>query len=325
MKTFLHSKFKLNLNKWINKNSNLIIAVSSGQDSLCLLKLLDDCLDKKKHKIEAIYIDHQWKQDSSQHSKHILNLMKNIRIPITIYQIKRSTISENEARKIRYKILIQHALKKQYNTIITGHNKNDQIETLLQNLIRGSGLNGITNLTIYKKISTQIAILRPLINFTKQEIAWFCRLFYLPVWSDTTNYNYYIKRNRLRNELLPYLKNYFNPNIEQIIYNFIKLCQNENEYIKENTIKLYTKSMHASLIGLNLIMLKKQHYILQQRVLQLYFYYNFNKQINKNTTHRILNLNKHYVNNAPNSLYHKPLFIQYKNGWLYTNTKTVNT
>ena len=321
MNTFLHTKFKLNLNRWLNIQSNLIIALSSGQDSLCLLKLLHDCLDKKKYNIEAIYIDHQWKNDSIEHSKHILNIIKRIKIPITIYQIKTSTISENAARKIRYKILIDHAFKKQYATIITGHNKNDQVETFLQNLIRGTSLNGITNLTIHKQISQNLTILRPLLNFTKSEIAWFCRLFYLPVWSDITNYNYYIKRNRIRHELIPYLKNYFNPNIEHIIYNFIELCQHENEYIKENTIKLYIKSMHTKLISLNLTMLKRQHYILQQRVLQLYFYYNFNKQINKNITNTILNLNTNYLKTTLHSFYHSKLLIQYHNGWLYANIK----
>ena len=321
MNTFLHTKFQLNLNKWINHESNFIIAISSGQDSLCLLKLLFDCLNKKRHKIEAIYIDHQWKNDSIEHSKHILNIMKSFKIPLTIYQIKKSTISENEARKIRYKILIQHALKKQYNTIVTGHNQNDLIETLLQNLIRGSSLNGITTLTDHKQISSGLAILRPLINFTKSEIAWFCRLFYLPIWSDITNYNYYIKRNRLRNELIPYLKNYFNPNIEQTIYHFIALCQHDNEYIKENTIKLYIKSLHKNFVSLNLNMLRKQHYTLQQRVLQLYFYYHFNKQISTHTTNIILNLHKNYLNNTFYFLHYKKLLIRYKHGWLYTNVK----
>lgn len=321
MHTFLHTKFKLNLNGLITQNDHLIIALSSGQDSLCLLKLIHDCLKQSLYKIEAIYIDHQWKNDSLQHSKHILNIIKRINIPITIYQIKKSTISENEARKIRYRILIQHALKKQYTIIITGHNQNDQIETLLQNLIRGTSLNGLTNLTINKQISHKLAILRPLINFTKSEIAWFCRLFYLPVWSDTTNYNYYIKRNRLRYELIPYLKNYFNPRIENAIHNFIKLCEYENEYIKENTIKLYTKSIHKKLISLNLTMLKKQHYILQQRVLQLYFHYHFNKQISKNTAHVILNFGNNSLKNTLHSIYYNKLLIQYKNGWLYVNIK----
>lgn len=321
MNTFLHTKFKLNLNRQLNQNSSFIIAISSGQDSLCLLKLLHEYLNKKRQKAEAIYIDHQWKNDSIKHTKHILNVMRSIGIPVTIYQIKKSTISENEARKIRYKIIIQHALKKRYNIIITGHNQNDQIETLLQNLIRGSSLSGITNLTIHKKISYRLSILRPLINFTKSEITWFCRLFYLPIWSDITNYNYYIKRNRLRYELIPYLKNYFNPNIENIIHNFIVLCQNENEYIKENTIKLYTKSIHKHLISLNLVMLKKQHHTLQERVLQLFFHYNFNKQISRDITNIILNLDRNYLKSSAYSLQHKKLLIQYKNGWLYTNIK----
>lgn len=316
MNTFLHTKFKSNLYKYVNNKSALLIAISSGQDSLCLLKLLTECLNKNINKVEAIYIDHQWKKDSLDHTQHILNLIKAIKIPIAIYQIKELSLSEADARKIRYKILIQHAMKQKCNTIITGHHNNDKIETFIQNLIRGTSLSGITNLAINKKINQKISILRPLINFTRPEITWFCRRFCLPIWSDITNYNLYLKRNRIRYELVPYLQNYFNPNIQETLTHFITLCQQDNEYIKENTLKLYLKNKHKKLISLNLKQLCQQHNILKGRVIRLHFHYHFNKEINKQALHYILNLihikkRKIFFFNA--------LIIQYYQGWLYVN------
>ena len=320
MQTFLHKRFYYNLHKHIKERSNLLIAFSSGQDSICLLKLLYDCLNKNIHKIQAIYIDHQWKKSSVNHTQHILNLLLAFKIPITIYQIKLLSLSEAQARKIRYKILIQHALQHKCNTIITGHNNNDQIETFMQNLFRGTSLDSITNLCINKKFNHQISIFRPLINFTRSEITWFCRLFYLPVWSDTTNYNLYMKRNKLRNELFPYLQNTFNPNIQETLTNFIQICEHENEYIKENTIKLYLKNKHQKFICLNLKQLSKQHYVLQKRVVRLYFHYHFHKNINKKTLKYILNLIN--TNNAK-IFFLNGIIIQYYQDWLYTNTNNI--
>ena len=112
MHTFLHTKFKTNFQKYIQTYSKILIAISSGQDSLCLLKLLSDCLNKKTYHMQAIYIDYQWKYDSFNHNQHIINLMRIYKIPIIIYQAKNFTTSENQARQIRYQIFIRYALKK---------------------------------------------------------------------------------------------------------------------------------------------------------------------------------------------------------------------
>ncbi len=304
------------MDPYLKSHQGILVAISGGQDSLCLLKLLTDCIDIKKNKIHTIYIDHQWKNDSKKHSQHIINMMKSIRAPAAIYQIKQLALSENEARKIRYRILIQHALRKKCSKIIMGHNSNDQIETVISNLVRGTGLDGITNFSIHKKIKDQLSIIRPLINFTKAEITWISRLFYLPVWSDETNYNLNLKRSRIRYELLPYLQNFFNPNIQQVFTNFIHLCYEDNEYIKENTIKLYMKTRHKIYAGLNLQELDKQHKTLQKRVLKLYFYYHFYKQINTKTAYWILSLN----NKHKQQVFHfDGLNLQNWHGWLYIN------
>lgn len=317
MHTFLHTKFQINFTKFIQKHSNLLLAISSGQDSLCLLKLLYDYLNKYQYKIEAIYVDHQWKHDSSSHTQHIINIMRTTQIPITIYQMKQFALSENTARQIRYKIFIQHAIRKKCSAILTGHNKNDRVETLLHNIIRGTSLNGITNLTLNKKLNNQISIVRPLINFSRSEIAWFCRLFYLPVWSDTTNYNFYIKRNRLRYELIPYLQNHFNPQLQKILINFIDFCHNDHEYIKENTLKLYINSIHKRVISINLKRLSYQHKALQERVIKLFFYYHFQKTVDKHLVSTILNLN--YINTTK-ILYSSRLIIYYYDNQIYVNS-----
>ena len=317
MKTFLHKKFKSKFKKHIEEKTRVLLAISGGQDSLCLLQLLHDCLNYEDYLFETIYIDHQWKEDSLNHTNHIINLMKSRKIPLSIYQIPFSSLSENIARQLRYKIFIKCAIENNCTTIITGHNNNDKIETFLQNLTRGTSTNGITHLTVYKQLNKKISILRPLIEYSRSEIAWLCRLYYLPVWSDVTNYNFSIKRNRVRYELMPYLKDYFNPEIQQNLNKFILLCQNEDEYIKENTIKLYLKSTHKQIITLNLKKISKQHHVLQKRVIRLFFYYNFHKQINESFVNRLVILSQSQESQI---IFFDKLTIHYYNCHIYINS-----
>lgn len=115
MPVFLHIEFRSKLIKYIKKNATVLLALSSGQDSLCLLQLLKDNLYQQQNKIYAVYIDHQWKNDSFNHTHHLINLTRSKNIPTAVYQIKTLSLSENNARQIRYKTLIKHAKKKLSN------------------------------------------------------------------------------------------------------------------------------------------------------------------------------------------------------------------
>lgn len=317
MNTFLHAKFKFATRRYISTCQNITVGLSSGQDSLCLLKLLVDCLDTSRQKINIVYIDHQWKNRSKQHAQHVINISKFMKLPVTIYQITALTVSENEARKIRYKMLMQHALRMKCDTIILGHNSDDHAETIMSNFLRGASLDGIANFAINKQVNSSLSIVRPLIHFSKAEIGWLCRLLCMPIWSDETNYNLGLKRNRIRHELLPYIQNFFNPKIKQALTAFSHLCNLENEYIKENTIKLYYKSMHNQLLSINLNHLLQQHEVLSKRTLRLYFYYNFNVQINNGTTEWILGQKK---SEKLNAIRVNRLRVYKMSQWLYACT-----
>nr|WCH58109.1 lysidine synthase [Cystoclonium purpureum f. stellatum] len=275
MTTYLHRKFYHKINKFlINHSTNaILIAISGGQDSLCLIKLVED-FNKRYNlilKITYIYIDHQWKKDSQKQINHLTNIIKTTNQNIIIYQIKNIFKSEIKARQTRYQILLKHALKYKYSSIITAHTKTDKAETFIQQIIRGTSLNGITSFNEQRKLHKNLYMQRPLLDFTRYEINWFCRKFKLPIWSDITNYEYKIPRNRLRNELIPYINRYFTTNIEAKINNFLNISNLENEYIKQNAIKLYLQSRHEINIALNYKLIHKQHIALQKRTLQIFF------------------------------------------------------
>lgn len=317
--TELHKKFYKNIT-YLQQNQPLqyiTIAISGGQDSLCLIKLIQDfkILHEPLLKIDYIYIDHQWKIDSKHQIKHIINLLNKYKESyLFIYQIKHSCLSENQARKLRYQVLINHSIKVCNNIILTAHTETDQVETFWQQLIRGTNIDGATSLINHRNLTINIQLWRPLINFTRSEINWFCRKFYLPIWSDMTNYTYYISRNRLRYELLPYLKQYFNNDVDRHIHHFIKNTHIDNEYIKQNTIKLYLISRHPTSLAINHELIRKQHKALQIRVLQFFFFHNLNKLLTYRNLSDLVHISQQYntftyKNNIKIFICHKWLYI----------------
>lgn len=327
MNTYLHqyiSKRLQYITKIITpqKNHSILICISSGQDSISLIQIIEVIKQTLKStiKIEYIYIDHQWKKNSISQIKHIINYLEYFQSSLYIYQIYKTCYSETSARSIRYEIILNHAKKKSFTIIMTGHNLTDKIETFFQNLIKGTSINGATSLSEYRYINKQIILFRPLINFSRNEIEWYCRSYYLPIWSDQTNYYYKIKRNRLRNELIPYLKNYFSTCIETNINIFLHLSNIDNEYLKQNTLKLYFNISHKTMIAINYKILQIQHISIQTRLIQLFYFYHFNEFVKKEFIKEIvikLNLKKKkksfglYLWNKKN--------ICLTNKWLYIN------
>nr|YP_009732186.1 hypothetical protein [Gracilaria spinulosa]QHS70685.1 hypothetical protein [Gracilaria spinulosa] len=290
--TYLHNKFISIILKCqqLSKPTSILIALSGGKDSLCLIKLVEDFnhVYNYFYSIEYIYIDHQWRDDSRKNIKHLLNYTNLTNNNTYVYQIHRVQMSESTIRRIRYQIIIQHAIKNKIQIIFTGHNQTDQLETFLLNLIRGTGLEGLSSLPLIRRIKHYIQIIRPLIKMNTGDILWFCHKFNLPIWSDKTNFYYSSHRNRVRYELLPYLKAYFCPKIEYNIMNFLNLSSIENEYIKQNAVKLYITSRHAYYIAINYKIIKDQHLALKRRIFYLFFYYNFNKHLNNNIINQLI-------------------------------------
>ena len=319
MKTYIHQQFYNTLLSFKHINS-ILIAISGGQDSVCLIKLIEDFFNIYNNnliqKVEYIYIDHQWKKDSKYQIQHLINHLNEKYHNLSIYQIKKVAFTELEARHLRYQIIINHAKKHAFPTIMTAHTNTDKIETFFQKLIRGTSIDGATSLNAHRIISKDLQIIRPMIRITRMDISWFCRKFLLPTWSDKTNYQYNINRNRIRYELIPYLKQYYMLNVENNINHFIYSSSLDNDYIKQNTIKLYILSRHSLNIAIHYRLIQHQHLAIQTRALQIFFYHNFNYILNKRNLHKLLDI----INNNTENLYiiywHN-LTINICNTWIY--------
>ncbi|MEG4030945.1 MULTISPECIES: tRNA lysidine(34) synthetase TilS [unclassified Microcoleus] len=147
--THLHAQVHRTLlyRKILPSNQRLLVAVSGGQDSLCLIKLLLDLQPKWGWNLAIVHCDHRWRSDSQASANHVEQLAKNWGISYYLETASDIPKTEAAARKWRYQALTEIAIAHNYPYIVTGHTASDRAETLLYNLIRGSGADGLSALT----------------------------------------------------------------------------------------------------------------------------------------------------------------------------------
>nr|YP_009391385.1 tRNA Ile-lysidine synthetase [Platysiphonia delicata]ARW59529.1 tRNA Ile-lysidine synthetase [Platysiphonia delicata] len=300
-------------------NESLLIAISGGQDSICLVKLMNnfDLKEKKCKQIDYIHIDHQWTKESKKQAEYIISYLKSLRKKVSIYQIKKTSLSEKISRLYRYHIIINHAIRYKYRIVLTAHTKTDKIETFFLNLIRGTTTEGTTALNLCRMIGHKTMLGRPLIYMDRQFTKFICRKYFLPLWSDNSNYNYSIKRNRVRNELIPYLRKYYNKKIDNNVLNFLNNCKYNNEYIKQKIIKTYLQHKHDKYVALNHKCLKKQHIIMQVKIIQFFLYHSINLFINKSRLISFINQLKKVKDKKCFTLVSNNISILGTNQWIY--------
>jgi tRNA(Ile)-lysidine synthase len=251
---------------------SLLIAVSGGQDSLCLLKLLLDLQPKWQWQLAVIHCDHRWRPDSTANAQHVQALAQSWALPFHIQVAEPAPSSEAAARAWRHQCFVTLAEQTGYTAVITGHTASDRAETLLYNLFRGSGADGLQALTWQRLLTPTLPLIRPLLNFTRTETGQFCQAHHLPIWEDTTNTDLNYARNRMRQEVLPYLATHFNPQITQTLAQTAELLDQEVAYLEDIAthyrLAATVKPSLGNDFGLNRYYLRPLPIALQRRVMR---------------------------------------------------------
>lgn len=201
-------------------NKSILLAISGGQDSISLLFLFNFLKKLNNCKLGIVHCNHMWQSDAILNASTLSFFIKELNLN---YYEAISTVSiqnEEEARLWRYKILTKIATNHEYELVVTGHTASDDIETLLSFFLRNCQLKKIQGRTkSTKKSDFIIRYLRPLLKFSRLETKLFCQKYNLPVKVDITNKNLKFKRNRIRHELLPYIRKFFNKNFDNKLFN----------------------------------------------------------------------------------------------------------
>ncbi len=245
--TPLHARLHQTLRRrqLLAKREHLLVAVSGGQDSLCLTKLLVDLQPKWGWKIAIAHCDHRWPADVGI-AEHVQQIAQSWAIPFYLKTAPEVTTSEAAARHWRYQALSEIAQAEGFQNVVTGHTKSDRAETVLYNLIRGTGADGLQALTWQRPLAEGLQLVRPLLEITRKETFQFCQQQHLPIWEDAYNQDLKYARTRIRHELLPYLQTHFNPQVETALAQTAEVLRADVEYLETAADKLRRQAMASA-------------------------------------------------------------------------------
>nr|YP_010335830.1 tRNA(Ile)-lysidine synthase [Chroothece richteriana]UNJ14236.1 tRNA(Ile)-lysidine synthase [Chroothece richteriana] len=284
MITYLHHRVTQTLFSlgFLRSNLAFLIAVSGGKDSLALLQIIYEISPLYKWRVGVIHCDHRWREDSKLNTYSVYDFTQELKIPFYLGGNEHQLQTEEESRLWRYSMFFSIADQYNYNIILTAHNLNDRVETLFYNLFRGTGVTGLSSLALSKKINENLFLVRPLLTVSQFEIAWFCRHFSLPVWSDSTNFNSTYSRNRIRQDLIPYLKHFFNPRVEEHITSFLDKVNLQNTYFNKYVDLYFSRTVHSQYLALHTTLFKNLHPLMQNLILMHFLQYlNLSAQMEK--------------------------------------------
>jgi tRNA(Ile)-lysidine synthase len=188
------------------------------------------------------------------------------------FQQNAEDLSETEAaaRTWRYQALTAIAEAQGFPLVVTGHTQTDRAETLLFNLLRGSGSDGLQALGWERALSPSVTLLRPMLQISRRETGAFCRQHSLSVWEDVLNQKLDYRRNRIRQELMPYLQQHFNPQVEINLAQTVEVLTAEVTLLNQLSHSLYQQVLTPDGDRLHRLSLQTQPLALQRRVIRLF-------------------------------------------------------
>jgi tRNA(Ile)-lysidine synthetase-like protein len=213
-------------------NNPVVVGVSSGPDSMCLLNLLE----QKTNKLVVCHINHNVRKESTTEEEYLKDYCQKHNLIFESMKITeyKETNFENEARKKRYNFY-EEILSKYHSTkLFLAHHGDDQIETVLMKIVRGSNLEGYAGIKEISKVKNY-QIIRPLLKVTKEDIINYNKSHNITYFIDSSNTNIDYTRNWYRHKVLPILKER-KKDIHLSFLKYSETLQEYNEYI-ERTIQ----------------------------------------------------------------------------------------
>lgn len=241
--------------KLIEKGDKIVLGVSGGPDSIAMLDILKDLRNKFEFEIYVCHLNHMIRgQEAINDQKYVEQYCNKNQIEFFTKNVNIIEISNNQkigteecGRNARYNFFEEILEKTKSNKIATAHNKNDNAETVLMHLLRGSGISGLKGI---KPIRNN-KFIKPLIECDRKEIEEYCKQKNLNPCIDKTNFENTYTRNKIRNIVIPYIKKEFNPNIIETLFRLSEVVSSEDEFLDRITQKEFE----------NIVLLENEHQI----------------------------------------------------------------
>lgn len=232
-------------NDLIQAGDKVLVALSGGPDSVCLLNILFELKEELNINIAAAHLNHLLRgEDAFKDEEYAVDICNSMgmqcfvkRVDINSYSKEHKLSSEMAGRNVRYDFFEEILKREGFNKIATAHNANDQAETVLFRLMRGTGLEGLGGI----KVSRDNKIIRPILCLTRDEVEEYINSKKLNPRIDKSNFEKIYNRNKIRLDILPYMKENFNEDIIQTLNRMSLLIQKDNEFLESLSLSFYNK------------------------------------------------------------------------------------
>ncbi|MFA6973625.1 MAG: tRNA lysidine(34) synthetase TilS [Parcubacteria group bacterium] len=245
------------------RGSKIVVGVSGGPDSVCLLDVLSKLAPKYDLELTVAHVNYGLRgKDSDKDELFVESLAEKYGLQFSVMMpvLQKNSASENKLREMRYQFFEDVRTENDFDLIAVAHNADDQVETFLMRVMRGSGLQGLSAM----KFKTE-KIIRPLLGISRKEILEYLKNNNLTYRTDRTNRENLFLRNKIRNKLIPYLEKNFNPAIKETIFGATTSIAEDYDFLNSYAEALLGKQKELSIKKLLTL-----HPALQRRVLLLY-------------------------------------------------------
>ena len=235
----------------MNKTSPILLGISGGADSLCMLGTLHE----QGYPLIIAHFDHQLRPESADDARFVAQIAARYGHPfvtasadVAEYARENRQSIEEAARNLRYRFLFEQARRHNAQAVAVGHTADDQVETVLMHFLRGaglSGLKGISERTILPAFDPEIPLIRPILHLWRADTVAYCRAHDLHPLEDPSNASLDYFRNRLRHRLIPELEGY-NPRFRETLQRTSLALQGDYELISELTRATWQKIVTES-------------------------------------------------------------------------------
>lgn len=262
-------------NSLLKRRDHILVAVSGGPDSVALLRLLLIVRKNWSLKLSVAHLNHGLRgKESDADAIFVRKLAHSFQLPFYSKKVflkkkigRRKRSLEEAARDVRYRFLFQTARKYGCHKIATAHTLDDQAETVMMRMIRGTGFKGLSSIPTFRQ-EKGITIVRPLLNIQKRDLLAFLENQGLTYRKDSTNETLVPLRNRVRLELMPFIERRYNPKFKLNLVNLAQLSEKLYDFIHKEARRVYRRISRKASKGVQLSLpkLRRIHPVLRTEI-----------------------------------------------------------